>query len=788
MDFGIDLAGPLVGLLLADQGAEVIKVDTLARAAEDCPVSRTLNRGKRVVRLDLATAEGLAEAKALAAQADVLVENFEPGFLASAGLDLQGLRAERPALVTVSLPGFASDDAEHAGLRAYDGVIGAAMGVFMDMGLDRILEGYVPCYSALPQASVYGAVLAATAAVAAVVKRQTTSIGDAIEVPLAAALLEGLCYNSMDLSMPERYYSNRALLVQQRLRDGMPMNMTREQVLTLQEAFFRLYRCGDGRSVYLVCMGHIGHVRRCLATMGVEEEVRSICPSGGDLYDSSTWKDGVNLEQFYLRDPYSSAIREVFERTFLERSAASWAESLSKAGVPCVEAMSTKEWLHTDHAIQSGLVVESEDILRPGPLVWLQPGAPEEVPDAKPFPTQDMPTAHPSPADANRAPAGGWLDGVRALCLCDVIAGPMVSATLARFGADVIQVTHPKPLYDPRVTVQFGLLGHRGKRSVLLDAKAPAGRDAFVRLVRWADVIVFNGSPDQVGPMGLDCAALQRTNPSAILCVLDLFGGPHERGPWQQRRGYDDLIQAAVGIMDRFGEPGQPTEHAHIGTIDVFCGWAGAFACVCALLQRLRSGRGGVCRTSLAAAGTYLQMPFAHEWPGKVFDEPRGKTRGANDLHRCVECSDGWIFVAAVPADPTAEERRVAEAALAANGFGDLSAACSGRQRAEVLGTLRAAGMTAVPCRTLSDWRDRTVTPYFFEDHPIHPCGQPVRHIGSCAVRAAEAQLPRLGPSRKLGSNTVGVLQELGLSSAQVEALLESGAASTQVSEHFVPK
>ena len=161
----------------------------------------------------------------------------------SLGLDLAALRARHPRLVTVSLPGFASDDAEHAHLKAYgppavaprgaliclfcsyDGVVAAVTGVFTDMGLDRVLEGYNPCFTPLPQvillwhvillaagtehapgqASVYGAVLASVATVAALCSRESTGIGDQIEVPLASALLEGLCYNSWQIdNLPER--------------------------------------------------------------------------------------------------------------------------------------------------------------------------------------------------------------------------------------------------------------------------------------------------------------------------------------------------------------------------------------------------------------------------------------------------------------------------------------------------------------------------------------------------------------------------------------------------------
>ena len=79
----------------------------------------------------------------------------------------------------------------------------------------------------------------------------------------------------------------------------------------LQEAFFRVYECCDGKFVYLVCMGHKGHIDRCIKALGIETQVRAMVPSG-DMYDSSTWKEGTILEHFYLRNPFGEQVMAHF--------------------------------------------------------------------------------------------------------------------------------------------------------------------------------------------------------------------------------------------------------------------------------------------------------------------------------------------------------------------------------------------------------------------------------------------------------------------------------------------
>ena len=175
----------------------------------------------------------------------------------------------------------------------------------------------------------------------------------------------------------------------------------------------------------------------------------------------------------------------------------------------------------------------------------------------------------------------------------------------------------------------------------------------FNQLVRSVDVIVMNAPDRQLAPLGLDEASLQAVNPGMIFCQLDCFGGPR-RGPRTDYLGYDDLIQATTGIMLRFGGGmATPEEHAHVGTIDVMCGFAAALGVATALYRKHRHGEAHRARTSLAALGNLVQIPFCYDYPGRgPFDEPSGReVTGYSELSRFYRTADGWIYLDAKERD-----------------------------------------------------------------------------------------------------------------------------------------
>ena len=128
VDFGRYMAGPAVAMILADLGATVVHVDPPGGPLWQSPANATLNRNKLIVTIDAKSPEGLEQALALIEEADIVVENFRPGVMTRMGIDLAALRSARPELITLSIPGFASNDELRREWRAFESVIAAQSG------------------------------------------------------------------------------------------------------------------------------------------------------------------------------------------------------------------------------------------------------------------------------------------------------------------------------------------------------------------------------------------------------------------------------------------------------------------------------------------------------------------------------------------------------------------------------------------------------------------------------------------------------------------------------------
>lgn len=818
VDFGQYIAGPAVAMILGDLGATVVHIDPPGGPRWDNPANAVLMRNKLCLTLDLKTAAGLAEARALIACADILVENFRPGVMARLGLDPALLRAERPDLITVSIPGFASEDQLRRDWRAFEGVIAAASGVFTDMGLNRVLMGRNPCYTPLPLASAYGTMLAASAAVMALQAREASGLGDQIEVPLASAVMEGLSYNSLLIeNYPLRYQTQREREIDRRRAEGLPMNVSYQDLQEFLDPFYRSYMCRDGRMFYVVCPSHRHHAKRCLQTLGLYDDlVAEGLREEPDTYlPAAEWSSDVSLGVYPLPKAWADRIGDRMKAVFLTRTAKEWERIFGKGRFPGAPQKWLSEWISDDHAAVTGLMIEVEDpvygsMIQPGPMAWLAesgeatltPAPRREVSAAEALAAlQRVHTPRPPVADQ---PGKGWLEGLRVLDLCNVIAGPHSAAYLARFGAEVIKLDPATPLFDCWNTVIFGMTHMRGKQSILADITPGDGRALFEALVKSVDVVVWNATDRQVTAMGLDAEALAALNPKAIFCQLDCFGGVR-KGPRTDYLGYDDLVQAATGIMLRFGGSMQtPEEHAHVGTIDVMCGFGAALGIGAALYQKARTGRIGRPRTSLSALSGLAQIPFAHDYIGRrPFDEPSGPdAMGSGALTHLYQTADRWIMLAAEASDLPRLARLPGLEALPALDEAArqdlLTRAFASAPAADWLARLQGVDVGGALCGSLATIRAETTRPadgtpglgpdsYAFSRFADHPSGRGVTLLDPCAVRPRRGRIFALASAEKYGASTRAVLLSLGYDAAEIDRLIAQGTISDSWSQEYLP-
>lgn len=809
LDFGHYLAAPLVGMMLADMGAEVIRIDPPEGPSFDDPAFDMLSRGKRILTLDLKSPTGRAHAIELVKRADVVLENFRPGVMERLGLGPDALRAVNDQLVYLSMPGFASTDMALADLPAWEAVIAASTGQFTDMGLNRRLMGINPSFTPLTLASAYGASFGAMAVLFALSARERNG-GDHIEVPLASALLEGLIYNCEQIEdYPERYKSPREVELDRRLAAGLPMNLAFDELSEFLDPFYRTYTCADGRGFYVVSGSVQTHPRRVLKTLGLEELADEL-PDFSAYLDTKDWPAGWSIRNYPVGAADRARVSDAMKQAFLKRPAHEWEELFGTAKAPATAQRFTQEWLADPHALASGLVLRVADarhgdMRQMGNVAWLSGDAAATAKTGPVAADLEVLLAE-APRNSGTVGQGGWLDGLRILDLTNVIAGPTIGSTLARYGAEVTLVQPVDPSVDPWNTVVFGIHAQRGKESILLNLRSDEGQEVLSKLIAQADVITMNGTDAQRDALGLSPARLEAINPRLILVQLDAFGGPM-RGPKSDHLGYDDLAQAATGVMLRFGGGmDTPEEHAHFGTIDVLTGFCACAALGGALIRLHESGKGGVARASLAAAGNLIQAQFMYDYAGRApFDEPSGrKAMGWGPFYHCYEAADQWMFFAA----PTEQRRALAQvAALAdlAEAPEDVlqaklaerfktypvshwqSAFAGGRSTVVPLSSLHATRDSALQLESAGEI-DLSKATFRVIRHDQHPMGRWCDLVAPNAVRPTRGDITIPGPMPKYGAHTRSILARLGYSEDAIDELIASRIAGTSWSEKYLPE
>ncbi|WLH34418.1 CoA transferase [Pseudomonas sp. FP2196] len=192
------------------------------------------------------------------------------------------------------------------------------------------------------------------------------------------------------------------------------------------------------------------------------------------------------------------------------------------------------------------------------------------------------------------------LAGIKVLDLTRVLAGPTASRFLAGFGADVLRIDPPtwnEPGVVPEVTL--------GKRCARLDLHDPADRLVFENLLKDADILLHGYRADALEHLGFGVERRRQLAPGLIDACLNAYGWS---GPWQNRRGFDSLVQMSSGIAEtgqRWKQADKPTP-LPVQALDHATGYLMAASAIRLLSERLRSGRGGSARLSLARTAKLL--------------------------------------------------------------------------------------------------------------------------------------------------------------------------------------
>lgn len=260
-------------------------------------------------------------------------------------------------------------------------------------------------------------------------------------------------------------------------------------------------------------------------------------------------------------------------------------------------------------------------------------------------------SSSPLPGEPERAPP---LAGMRILAVEQYGAGPFGTSYLADLGAEVIKIENPAeggdvgrhvgPYFFGPDDSHFFQTFNRNKRSLTLDLKQPEGLRVFQRLVAGADAVLDNLRGDLPARLGITYDALKAFNPRIVCAHLSAYGRDGSRAGWP---GYDYLMQAEAGHMMLTGEPDGPPTRYGLSIVDLMTGLVAAFGLLAAVCSARATGIGSDVDTSLFDVSIH-NLNYPGTWylnagatTGRV---PRSghPSLVPSQLYRT---QDGWIFV-----------------------------------------------------------------------------------------------------------------------------------------------
>ncbi|WP_419840366.1 CaiB/BaiF CoA transferase family protein [Candidatus Poriferisodalis sp.] len=797
VELGQMVAAPWTAKLLADLGADVIKVEPphgdAARRRGPFPAGTTggdesapdqmgglfaaINTNKRSVEADLDDPAGRSTLHELLADADLFVHDLVPEFATEHGLVPESLRAQHPSLVTMSITPF-GQTGPYANWRATE------LQVVHGGGWGWLTPGCVDDPELPPlkphghQAAFQSGFAAACASLAAVDRAQRTGHGEHIDFAQMSYVVGML----------------EAAFISWSYRGENPSRLG-ARILNP----WGIFPTSDGH-IFLVCV-EADQWERLKDFMGR--------PEWADMDIFATLEgrfENEDLLRMWLGEWIAAQpVMELFHRGQAERLA--FAPVNTVAQMAADEHLAARDFLVTyDQPGLGDITVPGApsrltnswwSIRRPAPALGEHNGAGFEG-------AATSAHARPAPAAPSVTPPDRPLDGVTVADFTWVWAGPYCTLHLAHLGATVIKVeSSARPDLGRRLPTQSGrhnpTLDTNGyfnqygqaKQSISIDLGTSQGRALAKRLALSCDLVVSNYATGVMDEWGLGYEALAAERPDVIVGAISGYG---QHGPYRSYMGYGPTTGPLSGLASMTGYPGADADELGVSLGDPAAGIATAYALVAALVARRRTGEGQFIDTSMWEATTACTAEGWMEW---VLSGTQPAPTGNLDLlwspHNLYRCAgnDDWVAICCVtetewaalarvtgidPADErfaTAADRKTNETELDKL----LGAWTRERDQWDVTELLQAAGVPAFP--SLSS-RSLEANPHLTDrglierlDHPV--VGQ-MSHVG-IPWRLTDGTNGVRAPAPTLGQHTHQVLTEvLGLSGDEIATLEQAGA------------
>jgi crotonobetainyl-CoA:carnitine CoA-transferase CaiB-like acyl-CoA transferase len=625
LDLSTEIAGPYCTKLLADAGADVVKLEsphagdplrcwTGTGAAppfgEDGALFQHLNASKRSAVADLASASGRELLLQLAAGAPLVVESFAPGTLAQLGLGFEALRARNPGLSLVSITPWGGSG-PWAKRPASEFTLQAATGSTAHRGL----EERTPVAAGGRLGEWIAGSFAALGALLAWLSARNTGEGHHVDVSSFEAMLLSMTYYH-DLSG--------------QWRDGP------------------LHRGIEIPSIEPARDGWVGF---CTVT-GQQWKDFCLLIERPDLAEDERFLDGS------FRSSNLATLQPILHEWTRRHDVAEIVERASLLRIPVAPIGDGRNLPLCDHFAARGVYTE-------GPGGFMRPRPPYRLESTAPLPfgpaprlgehTREVVAEAAAPPAAPQPVRGGDalpLRGLRVVELSTFWAGPIVGCHLADMGADVVKVESiqrpdgmrfagavpNEPLWEWS-PVFAGV--NPGKREVTLQLDEEEGMALLRRLIAGADVVIENFSARVVENFGLGWEAVHALNPRTLMLRMPAFGLD---GPWRDRAGFAMTVEQASGLAWITGYEDLPLVPR--GACDPIGGLHAAFALLLALEERRRSGEGQLVEVPLAevALNVAAEQVIEYSAYGRLLQRAGNRCPAAapQGVYRCAG-ADAWL-------------------------------------------------------------------------------------------------------------------------------------------------
>ena len=787
------VAASLAGMVLADNGARVLKVEPPAgdRLRAESPSGFLVwNRGKESLVADLRTDEGRSAVREAALHADVLVAGVPAGKLEQWHLGEDNLRRANPRLIHCQISGFGPTGA-YAGLKGYEGVVAAKAGVFArgDFGFRS-----GPIFYHAPWGSLGAAHHAVAGILAALIVRERTGRGQHLD----ATLVNGI--SALDYFGTMHWQNARA-------KGEKPLVSISTKAPSMAATRTMLWLATKDS--------------RFITTTGmVPKEARALVRAAGieHILDEPRFAHAPKFPTATDAQDFEDILWEAFRTKTLDE----WMPILrADRDIAFEAAVTSEEALDHEQIVHSGDVVRIDDATHGhvemiGPIAHFS-DTPSRIEQLAPdLGANAGPLSGPAPVGREPGPAPEFaLAGVTIVECGYFFAMPFSTALAGALGARVIKIEGKDgdpfrfSFGDPETTAVRVM---EGKESLSIDLQHPAGRQVMHKLLAGADIFVTSFRPGVPDRLGLDYGTLRALNPKLVYVHAAGYGTD---GPYSDRAMYATAATAAVGGMNRhagswldpqltqdWGVPelsavikprlAAPTDGDSNAALSVLS------AMLLGLAHQRRTGQGQHVSLSMLSGNALCYSDdfcrYADKAPVPMTDD---ENHGLNALYRLYQVSDGWVFLAApgerewtdlvkalgatdLAADErfaTAQDRRINDSALVAA----LAGLLAKQPAADLEATLSA---TSVGCAVASLEGNSAFTstdPVLLEtgltvevDHPLF--GRIRRH----GLPVAFSETPgRIGPSCLLGQHTEEILAALGYSPTSIEDLKQQGAVWT---------